>query len=109
MSQIFDVFVTWGTNRKYRTTMPIEIERKFLVTDDGWKQSVVKAARIRDGLVNGRKVRVRARRGRGRGRKRWDVEGTRAQEVSTTADDIEFEIKRLPRDGFKATVHTDRA
>jgi CYTH domain-containing protein len=42
--------------------MPIEIERKFLVAGDGWKQSVVKAARIRDGLVafeDGRKVRVR--------------------------------------------------
>jgi CYTH domain-containing protein len=42
--------------------MPIEIERKFLVANDGWKQSVVKISRIRDGLVvseNGRKVRVR--------------------------------------------------
>ena len=42
--------------------MPIEIERKFLVADEGWKQSVVKTSRIRDGLVaseNGRKVRVR--------------------------------------------------
>ncbi len=42
--------------------MPIEIERKFLVANDGWKQSVIKTARIRDGLVayeNGRKVRVR--------------------------------------------------
>ena len=42
--------------------MPIEIERKFLVANDGWKASVVKTSRIRDGLVvseNGRKVRVR--------------------------------------------------
>ena len=42
--------------------MPIEIERKFLVANDGWKASVVKISRIRDGLVvseNGRKVRVR--------------------------------------------------
>jgi CYTH domain-containing protein len=42
--------------------MPIEIERKFLVADEGWKQSVVKTRRVRDGLVafeNGRKVRVR--------------------------------------------------
>jgi CYTH domain-containing protein len=39
--------------------MPIEIERKFLVANDGWKASVVKISRIRDGLVvseNGRKV-----------------------------------------------------
>src|SRR6516165_9212233 len=42
--------------------MSIEIERKFLVANDGWKASVVKISRIRDGLVvteNGRKVRVR--------------------------------------------------
>ena len=26
-------------------------------------------------------------------------------EVSTTADEIEFEIKRLPRDGFRAMVY----
>jgi adenylate cyclase len=43
-------------------TMPQEIERKFLLAHDGWKSSVVKSARIRDGLVaifNGRKARVR--------------------------------------------------
>ena len=28
--------------------------------------------------------------------------------MSTTADEIEFEIKRLPRGGFKATVHIFR-
>jgi adenylate cyclase len=42
--------------------MPQEIERKFLLAHDGWKSSVTKSARIRDGLVaffNGRKARVR--------------------------------------------------
>jgi CYTH domain-containing protein len=42
--------------------MAQEIERKFLPAHDGWKSSVVKSARIRDGLVaifNGRKARVR--------------------------------------------------
>ena len=42
--------------------VPQEIERKFLVAGDGWKSSVVRTARIRDGLVailNGRKARVR--------------------------------------------------
>ena len=29
-------------------------------------------------------------------------------EVSTTADEIEFEIKRLPRDGFRAMVYIFR-
>jgi hypothetical protein len=28
--------------------------------------------------------------------------------VSSTADEIEFEIKRVPRGGFKATVHIFR-
>jgi len=42
--------------------MPTEIERKFLVANDGWKQSVIRSVRIRDGLIavyNGRKARVR--------------------------------------------------
>jgi adenylate cyclase len=42
--------------------MPTEIERKFLVASDGWKQSVIRSVRIRDGLIavyNGRKARVR--------------------------------------------------
>ena len=42
--------------------MSLEIERKFLVTNDDWKQSVTRSARITDGLIassNGRKVRVR--------------------------------------------------
>ena len=42
--------------------MPTEIERKFLVANEGWKQSVIRSTRIRDGLIavyNGRKARVR--------------------------------------------------
>ena len=42
--------------------MPTEIERKFLVANDGWKQSVNRSTRIRDGLIAvylGRKARVR--------------------------------------------------
>ena len=42
--------------------MSLEIERKFLVAHNGWKTSVVRSARIRDGLIaiqNGRKARVR--------------------------------------------------
>jgi CYTH domain-containing protein len=41
---------------------PVEIERKFLVANDGWKRSVVGSATIRDGLIaayKDRKVRVR--------------------------------------------------
>lgn len=42
--------------------MALEIERKFLVANDGWKTGVRSSVDIRDGLVasyRGRKVRVR--------------------------------------------------
>jgi adenylate cyclase len=42
--------------------MRIEIERKFLVANDGWRSAVTNVERLRDGLVgesNGAKVRVR--------------------------------------------------
>ena len=41
---------------------PVEIERKFLVANDEWRQSVVRSVSIRDGLIavyKDRKVRVR--------------------------------------------------
>src|SRR5215831_12529272 len=42
--------------------MPVEIERKFLLANDGWKSQVVRRIHIRDGLIannNGNKARVR--------------------------------------------------
>jgi adenylate cyclase len=42
--------------------MPLEIERKFLVSHDGWKKYVVRHIKIRDGVIannNGNKARVR--------------------------------------------------
>ena len=42
--------------------MPIEIERKFLLANDGWKSQVIRRIHIRDGLIannNGNKARVR--------------------------------------------------
>ena len=42
--------------------MPLEVERKFLVTTDGWKSFVTRQIRIRDGLIastGGNKARVR--------------------------------------------------
>jgi adenylate cyclase len=41
---------------------PVEIERKFLVANDEWRQSAVRSVSIRDGLIaiyKDRKVRVR--------------------------------------------------
>lgn len=43
--------------------MPVEIERKFLVRNERWRQSVTRTQHLRDGLVavsNGHKVRVRS-------------------------------------------------
>ena len=48
--------------------MQIEIERKFLVLDDGYKAQAVKSCRIRQGYIahdSGRSVRVRIRDGQG--------------------------------------------
>src|SRR5579871_3368967 len=42
--------------------MALEIERKFLVTDDRWRAQVLRSERLVDGLLatsKGRKVRVR--------------------------------------------------
>src|SRR5262245_20056820 len=41
---------------------PVEIERKFLVANDAWRQSALRSVSIRDGLIavyQDRKVRVR--------------------------------------------------
>ena len=46
--------------------MALEIERKFLVANDGWKHSIVRSMRIRDGLIannKGHKARVRIANG----------------------------------------------
>jgi adenylate cyclase len=42
--------------------MPFEVERKFLVANDGWKAKAVRCVFLRDGLLasgNGNKVRIR--------------------------------------------------
>ena len=44
---------------------PVEIERKFLVTNDEWKSVAVRSMKLRDGLIaayKDRKVRVRISR-----------------------------------------------
>src|SRR6516225_9176756 len=38
---------------------PVEIERKFLVTNDEWKQLAVRSVKLRDGLIAAYKDRVR--------------------------------------------------
>src|SRR6516162_3997058 len=42
--------------------MSLEIERKFLVANEGWKTAVIRSVRVRDGLIannKGHKARVR--------------------------------------------------
>jgi adenylate cyclase len=42
--------------------IPIEIERKFLVANEGWRKLCTTSERLKDGLIatfEGRKVRVR--------------------------------------------------
>lgn len=42
--------------------MPVEIERKFLIANESWRNSVTRATRLRDGILafyDGRKIRIR--------------------------------------------------
>ncbi len=70
--------------------MPLEIERKFLVTDASWREQCTKSERLRDGLVavsDGLKVRVRL----------YEDRATLAIEtkrVGGVRDEYEYEIPR---------------
>jgi hypothetical protein len=50
----------------------------------------------------------RQRQGDPRVERQGKAEGPQPRQMSTTADDIEFGITRLPRGGVKATVHIFR-
>lgn len=42
--------------------MPIEIERKFLLSNDSWRDAVLRSTKLRDGILafyDGRKIRIR--------------------------------------------------
>ena len=68
--------------------MTLEIERKFLVANDGWKKSVTRTVRIRDGLIannNGHKARVRIA----------DSHGTialKSRRIGATRSEFEYQI-----------------
>lgn len=70
--------------------MPLEIERKFLVTGDGWRNAVTSQRRFRDGLLaqfGGGKVRVRLATDRA-----WvTIKGPRA---GLTRSEYEYEVSR---------------
>ncbi|WP_138467182.1 CYTH domain-containing protein [Poseidonocella sp. HB161398] len=68
--------------------MAKEIERKFLVTGDGWRTAVLRRQRLRDGLlshVEGRKIRVRFYDGRAT----LTVKGPR---TGYSRDEFEYDI-----------------
>lgn len=51
-----------GKNHRSQQKMPVEIERKFLIANESWRQSVTHATRLRDGILafyDGRKIRIR--------------------------------------------------
>jgi len=94
----------------YVSTMPLEIERKFLIEHDGWKASCTRSIRIRDGLIaseNGRKVRVRIADGRAtlavKGRERgfaraeyeYDIPLTHAEEMLRMCDGLAEKIRHI--------------
>jgi len=71
-----------------KVSMPIEIERKFLVATDEWRAAIVKSVCLEDGLiasVGGRKVRVRIADDRAT----LTVKGAR---VGLGRDEFEYEI-----------------
>jgi CYTH domain-containing protein len=100
--------------------MPLEIERKFLVANDDWKQSVRRRARIRDGLIassNGRKVRVRiendratvaikgAHEGPARSEYEYEIPVGEAEELLTMCDrTLEKDRHYVEHEGTRWTI-----
>ena len=81
------------------TRMPVEIERKFLVANDGWRSAVIDSEKLRDGLVgefDGCKVRVRLSENRAS----ITVKGPRSGPRRT---EFEYEI---PKTDAEAMLHT---
>ena len=70
--------------------MPLEIERKFFIQNEGWKASCTRRIHIRDGLIateNGRKVRVRIADDRA-------TLAVKGQESGFTRAEYEYDIPR---------------
>jgi adenylate cyclase len=79
--------------------MPLEIERKFLVTDASWREQCTKSERLRDGLVavsDGLKVRVRLYEDRA-------TLAIKTKRVGGVRDEYEYEIPRSHAEELLAT------
>ena len=84
--------------------MALEIERKFLLTDDSWKNFVIREVHIRDGLIatdNDRKVRVRIS----------DMSATiaiKGRRVGTTRVEFEYTIPLSDAEEIIRTLPSER-
>lgn len=82
---------------------PIEVERKFLVANDGWKRSVIRSVEICDGLIalyKDRKVRVRISEGTAT----ITIKGPRA---GIKRDEFEYEIPLADAERMLAVCRDD--
>jgi adenylate cyclase len=81
--------------------MATEIERKFLLANDGWRMQYARQKRIRDGLIattEGRKVRVRA----------YDDRATLTVKAKTSgSSDAEYEYEIPLTDAEELLAHCD--
>jgi CYTH domain-containing protein len=83
---------------------PVEIERKFLVTNDEWRQLAVRSVRLRDGLIatyKDRKVRVRIA---GDDKATIAVKGRR---VGIAQAEFEYEIPIADAERMLSTICAD--
>jgi len=84
--------------------MPVEIERKFLVANDGWRSAISDSEKLRDGLVGefeGYKVRVRL----GENRASIAVKGPR---FGSRRTEFEYEIPKADAVAMLNTVCGER-
>ena len=80
-----------SVNRGTLPRMPVEIERKFLVANDGWRSAICDSEKLRDGLIgefDGYKVRVRL----GENRASIAVKGPR---FGSRRTEFEYEIPKV--------------
>ena len=80
--------------------MPVEIERKFLVANDGWRSAICDSEKLRDGLIGefeGCKVRVRL----GGNRASIAVKGPR---FGSRRTEFEYEIPKADAEAMLNTV-----
>jgi CYTH domain-containing protein len=84
--------------------MPLEIERKFLVANEDWREAVIGTDKLVDGLIgefNGSKVRVRM----GQHKASLAVKGPRS---GATRTEFEYDIPKADAMAILATVSGDQ-